>query len=266
MQGFDRARRAGRGIAVTDARNIAQGGTPGKNARTNAMEHKCRIRISIRCRPLFGTTETQMMNDYDDKRDFSKTPEPSSGPREDDDAQIVVIQKHDASSLHYDFRINVGGVLKSWVPPKGPSTDPRDKRLALPTENHSRDDVDFEGVIPSGEYGAGTVLVWDRGKWESITRKDDRIVAVADALEQGQLLIWLDGAKIAGFYAPRHSDTGSDKNSDGEKWLLVKMDDDAVNARRNPVSTEPETVISGRTIAQIARDEGEDGTGKDAGA
>jgi DNA ligase D-like protein (predicted 3'-phosphoesterase) len=189
---------------------------------------------------------------YEGKRDFSKTSEPEGGRQSADDAPIFVIQKHDASSLHYDFRINVGGALKSWAIPKGPSTDPRDKRLALPTEDHPRDYADFEGVIPEGEYGAGTVLIWDRGTWENITRKDDGIVPAEQALEQGHLLMHLEGEKISGGYALQRTDTGDD-----EKWLLVKMDDDAADARRNPVSTQPESVISGRTIAQVRRQEGD---------
>jgi len=192
-----------------------------------------------------------MSRDYTQKRDFSKTPEPEAGRSAQGDAPIFVIHKHDASSLHYDFRINVGGALKSWAIPKGPSTDPRDKRLALPTEDHPRDYADFEGVIPQGEYGAGTVLVWDRGTWENITRKDDGLVPAEEALEQGHLLMHLKGEKISGGYALQRTDTGDD-----EKWLLVKMDDDAADARRNPVSTQPESVISGRTIAQVRREEG----------
>jgi len=195
---------------------------------------------------------------YEEKRDFSKTTEPEADRQSADNAPIFVIQKHDASSLHYDFRINVGGALKSWAIPKGPSTDPRDKRLALPTEDHPRDYADFEGVIPEGEYGAGTVLVWDRGTWENITRKDDKIVPAEKALEQGHLLMHLEGEKISGGYALQRTDTGDD-----EKWLLVKMDDDAADARRNPVSTQPESVLSGRTIAQVRRQEG-DGDADDA--
>lgn len=192
-----------------------------------------------------------MSRDYTKKRDFSRTPEPEGGRGAKDDAPIFVIQKHDASSLHYDFRINVGGALKSWAIPKGPSTDPRDKRLALPTEDHPLDYAEFEGVIPEGEYGAGTVLVWDRGTWENITSKDDGIVPAEKALEQGHLLMHLEGEKISGGYALQRTDTGDD-----EKWLLVKMDDDAADARRNPVSSQPESVLSGRTITQVRREEG----------
>ncbi|MBU2532023.1 MAG: DNA ligase, partial [Alphaproteobacteria bacterium] len=111
-------------------------------------------------------------SEYRSRRDFDKTPEPSGNDTPSRDADFFVIQEHDASTHHFDFRIAVGGTLKSWAVPKGLSTDPREKRLALPTEDHPLDYADFEGVIPEGEYGAGVVIVWDRGPFENVTRKD----------------------------------------------------------------------------------------------
>lgn len=192
-------------------------------------------------------TDTQ----YRRKRDFRRTPEPESGGASGE-RPIFVIQEHDASSHHFDFRIEADGVLKSWAVPKGPSTDPRDKRLAVPTEDHPLAYADFEGVIPEGEYGAGTVLVWDTGPYENITEKDGEIIPVSDALADGHLLIRLHGEKISGGYALQRIGTG-----DEEPWLLIKMDDEDADARRNPVSTQPRSVKSGRTIAEIARAEGE---------
>lgn len=194
--------------------------------------------------------------DYESRRDFSRTPEP-----EPDDGNapgrsgrpIFVIQKHQASTLHYDFRIEVDGALKSWAVPKGPSTDPREKRLALPTEDHPLAYADFEGGIPEGEYGAGTVLVWDTGAYDNITEKDGETVPMADALAQGHALIQLHGRKLTGGYALQRTGKG-----EGARWLLVKMDDDEADARRNPVSTEPKSVLSGRTIEEIARDQDSD--------
>lgn len=186
--------------------------------------------------------------EYEDKRDFSRTPEPRGGSSKDG-KPLFVIQKHDASNLHYDFRIEVDGMLKSWAVPKGPSTDPSVKRLALPTEDHPLDYADFEGVIPESEYGGGTVLVWDTGHYENVTTKDEESVPISDALEQGHAVIELQGEKLQGAYVLQK--TGE------ERWLLVKMDDDQADARRNPVSTEPKSVLSGRTLEEIAEEEGQ---------
>jgi DNA ligase D-like protein (predicted 3'-phosphoesterase) len=187
---------------------------------------------------------------YADRRDFSKTPEPKGGKRKPGEKPLFVIQKHDASTLHYDFRLEVGGVLKSWAVPKGPSTDPREKRLATPTEDHPLDYADFEGVIPEG-YGAGTVIVWDTGTYANITTKDDQPVPAEQALEQGHLLVYLHGKKLKGGYALQRM------GKDGSDWLLIKMDDDEADARRNPTSTEPKSVLSGKTIEAIAEEQAE---------
>src|SRR5918996_5505619 len=112
-----------------------------------------------------------------------------------------VVHKHAATSLHYDFRLEVGDVLKSWAVPKGPSTDPRDKRLAMAVEDHPLDYADFEGVIPEGEYGGGSVIVWDRGTYDTITMKDGTLQPVAKALDQGHLMVELHGEKLSGRYA-----------------------------------------------------------------
>lgn len=165
-------------------------------------------------------------------------------------APVFVIQKHDASSLHYDFRLEVNGALKSWAVPRGPSTDPRDKRLAIPTEDHSLDYADFEGCIPEGEYGAGTVLIWDRGRYENMTTRDGSPWPMARAIEDGHVLVNLRGSKLVGGYALHR--TGG---SDARRWLLIKMDDQDADARRNPVSTEPRSVVSDRTLEQIAADD-----------
>lgn len=185
-------------------------------------------------------------HDYKKKRDFSRTPEPEGGRRASKSAPLFVIQKHDASTLHYDFRLEVGGTLKSWAVPKGPSTDPREKRLAVPTEDHPLDYADFEGVIPEGEYGGGTVIVWDRGTYENITEKDGKTRPAAKALEDGHLLVRLKGRKLRGGYALQKTGKGAKA-----RWLLVKMDDGEADARRNPVSTQPESVLSGRTIEEV---------------
>lgn len=147
---------------------------------------------------------------YRAKRAFGRSPEPRSGKRRKSDKRpIFVVQEHDAFSLHYDFRLEVDGVLKSWAVPKGPSTDPREKRLATPTEDQPLDYAEFEGVIPEGEYGAGTVLVWDTGPYENISEKDGKSVQAEAALEKGHLSVRLFGKKLQGGYT------------------LVRMGDDA---------------------------------------
>lgn len=199
-------------------------------------------------------SENNPLESYLEKRDFSKTPEPkgeAASKTRKGKGPIFVIQKHKASSLHYDFRLEVDGRLKSWAVPKGPSTDPSDKRLAVPTEDHPLEYAEFEGVIPEGEYGAGTVLVWDAGIYRSLKTDDDgKEVPLEESLSDGHATFWLEGEKIRGGYAlTRVGD------QDDERWLLVKMDDDEADARRNPVSTEPESVLSGRTLEELENDE-----------
>lgn len=175
------------------------------------------------------------LSEYRHRRDFRKTKEPKGSRRRPGaDGPIFVIQKHAASTLHYDFRLEIDGVLRSWAVPKGPSTDPSQKRLAIPTEDHPLDYADFEGRIPDGEYGAGAVIVWDTGSYEKMKEEDDR------------LEVYLRGKKVFGPYALVRMD-----RDDDEQWLLVKMRGDGADARRNPVGTEPASVLSGREIDDV---------------
>lgn len=189
------------------------------------------------------------LEEYRAKRDFRHTPEPADGGEGSGDR--FVIQKHDASSLHYDFRLEVDGALRSWAVPKGPSTDPGEKRLAVPTEDHPLDYGDFEGVIPEGEYGAGAVMVWDRGTYRNLTEDDGVEKPIDEALDDGHASFWLEGEKIRGGYALTRTGYGDDA-----RWLLVKMDDDEADARRDPVSTQPDSVETGRSLEEIAEEEG----------
>ena len=182
--------------------------------------------------------------EYEKKRDFDQTSEPRTGGHRGD--QMFVIQKHAATALHYDFRLETGGVLLSWAVPKGPSTDPSDKRLAMRVEDHPISYGDFEGVIPKGQYGGGEVIVWDKGSYSSLNEE----LSISDQMEKGHLTVWLEGKKISGGYSLRR--WGSDKRG-REKWLLVKMDDERADRRRNPTSTQPESVLSGRTIEDLKR-------------
>jgi DNA ligase D-like protein (predicted 3'-phosphoesterase) len=187
---------------------------------------------------------------YRAKRHFGRTPEPPARRGRSRKEPSFVIQQHDATAMHYDFRLEVDGVLKSWAVPKGPSTDPRDKRLAMPTEDHPMAYASFEGVIPEGEYGAGPVIVWDAGTYRNLTEKNGADVPMDEALAAGHAKFWLEGHKLRGGYALTRTPVGG---SAREKWLLVKLRDDQADARRNPTSTQPESVVSGRTIAHVRR-------------
>jgi DNA ligase D-like protein (predicted 3'-phosphoesterase) len=200
-------------------------------------------------------SDDDRLSSYRNKRDFSTSPEPG-GSRSGGGDPIFVIQEHDASTHHFDLRIEVDGVLKSWSVPKGPSTDPSEKRLAIPTEDHPVDYADFEGVIPEDQYGGGTVLIWDRGPYRNLRADtNDGGPTMAEAYDDGKIEVWLEGAKVSGGYALVR--TGSQDDPDA-RWLLVKMDDDEADARRKPTSTEPESVASGRELDDIAEQETDD--------
>ncbi len=159
------------------------------------------------------------LKEYQEKRKFDDTPEPGaevepvSGPE-----PIFVVQKHDASRLHWDFRLEADGVLKSWALPKGPSMNPKDKRLAVHVEDHPYDYKDFEGVIPEGNYGAGTVEIWDSGTYTYIEKYRDIVAAI----DHGVLEFRLHGKKLKGLFSLVRTsmDGQEDKN-----WLLLKKDD-----------------------------------------
>jgi DNA ligase D-like protein (predicted 3'-phosphoesterase) len=190
-----------------------------------------------------------LLNEYQRKRDFSKTGEPKGKIKKSGERPLFVIQKHDAKTLHYDFRLEVGGVLKSWAIPKGPSTDPGKKRLALPTEDHPLDYAVFEGIIPEGNYGAGTVLIWDKGTYKNLMEEKDEPLSMEESIEKGHVEVWLEGQKIRGGYSLVQIEGGSNP-----KWLLIKMSDEGADARRNPVKTETKSVLSGRTIIEITKE------------
>lgn len=187
----------------------------------------------------------QSLDRYRRKRDFRRTPEPKGGRRRSTQNPRFVIHEHDATSHHFDLRLEAEGVLKSWAVPKGPSTDPRDKRLALPTEDHPLEYRDFEGVIPEGEYGAGPVIVWDAGTYDNLTEDDaGDPLPLARGLERGHVVVCLHGEKISGGYAlTRLGRSG--------RWLLVKTDDADADRRRKPAKTQPASVKTGRTLDDV---------------
>ena len=160
----------------------------------------------------------ESLKTYRAKRRFDRTTEPRGGrPRRVAKSRFVV-QRHAATTLHYDFRLEVGGVLKSWAVPKGLPTRVGDKRLAVETEDHPLEYIDFEGTIPAGEYGAGKVVVWDSGEYRSLPGGDTKRVSVKDALSRGQLEFQLDGKKAHGNYLLKRMGGGTT----GRKWLLIR--------------------------------------------
>jgi bifunctional non-homologous end joining protein LigD len=185
------------------------------------------------------------LEDYQARRDFRRTPEPSGGGPGSATGPIFVVQKHDASRLHYDFRLEVDGVLKSWAVPKGPSTDPKEKRLAVPTEDHPLAYAGFEGVIPAGEYGGGTVMVWDTG-----TYAPDEGFAVSEGLKKGELKFTLHGKKLKGSWVL--------VRTRNRQWLLIKHRDERARPGYDVAQSEPFSARTRRTLAEIAEDEGGD--------
>ncbi|MFZ0491010.1 MAG: DNA polymerase ligase N-terminal domain-containing protein [Salegentibacter sp.] len=197
-------------------------------------------------------SEKGFLEKYHDKRDFDLSSEPfgKQKNKKDEDKQIFVIQKHDATNLHYDFRLLADGVLKSWAVPKGPSTDPEEKRLAIATEDHPIEYADFEGMIPEDQYGGGTVMVWDAGSYETDKKDEDgNLIPLGEQLKKGHATFILKGKKLRGGYTLIRIRKGKQ-----EQWLLKKVDDDEADARRNPTSTENKSVLTDRTMEQIRKD------------
>ena len=183
---------------------------------------------------------------YRDKRHFDSTPEPAGDVADSGDGNSFVVQKHAARRLHYDFRLEVDGVMASWAVPKGPSYDPKVKRLAVQVEDHPLDYRTFEGSIPGGEYGAGSVIVWDAGTYRNITDHRGEPVGVRDAIEKGHLSVWLDGAKLKGGWSLTR--TG------GKNWIMVKRRDETADPSLDIETVAPESVQSGRLLEQVGAD------------
>ena len=188
------------------------------------------------------------LDQYRRKRRFGVTPEPrGKAPKRRTRSLAFVVQKHRATALHYDFRLEWKGVMLSWAVPRGPSLDPADKRMAMPTEDHPIEYNKFEGVIPEGEYGGGTVMIWDRGKWAPLDPDVDA------SLQKGELKFRLEGEKLHGEWVLVRMGRRS-----GEKrtaWLLIKHRDQTAS-KRQIAEDEPRSVTSGRLLVEIARDEG----------
>ena len=188
-----------------------------------------------------------LLKKYRQMRDFGDTPEPSGGKPKKAKLPIFVIQKHQASRLHYDFRLEMEGVLKSWAVPKGPSYDPATKRLAMMTEDHPYDYASFEGVIPAGNYGAGNVIIWDNGTWKFIEPGDDPVKAV----NQGKLTFRMFGKKMFGEWALVKIRGRSPK---GNEWLLLKHRDQYANPNVDVTEVAPRSVVSNLLVEEIGAD------------
>jgi len=189
------------------------------------------------------------LKEYEKKRRFNVTSEPAAKkakPRRDKKLRFVV-QKHQASHLHYDFRLEWDGVLLSWAVPKGPALDPSIKRLAMAVEDHPIEYAEFEGIIPAGEYGGGTVMVWDRGTYVPKTAD------VGKGRRDGRIEFTLQGKKLRGDWILVRT-----RGRDSRSWLLIKRHDDAAATDDDLVTQEPRSVVSKRLLAEIAFDEGGD--------
>ena len=201
-------------------------------------------------------TDDPRLDKYLAKRHFAVTPEPTGGKRSKTGTPPrFVIQQHDATRMHYDFRLEVDGVLVSWAVPKGPSMDPVVKRLAVMTEDHPMDYAGFEGFIPKGEYGGGGVIVWDAGIYHNLTEdKRGSVLPMRAGLANGHVKVWLEGEKLQGSWALTR--TGDDRNNP-RQWLLVKVKDAAADPSLDPVATQPESILSGRTVAEMVAERGD---------
>lgn len=202
------------------------------------------------------------LSEYNKKREFSKTPEPKGGKSAGKELRFV-IHKHDATNLHYDFRLEMDGVLKSWAVPKGPSTNPAIKRLAMMVEDHPYDYRNFEGTIPKGEYGGGTVMLWDEGTYELAESERLDVSKGLDVktqekellkqLKEGSLKVNLHGQKLKGEYALVKT-KGMGENS----WLLIKHKDKF--ASEKDILAKDKSVVSKRSMEQIAKEAAQEGS------
>jgi bifunctional non-homologous end joining protein LigD len=187
---------------------------------------------------------------YKKKRSFDETPEPTGGKSTTKDKLVFVVQKHDASRLHYDFRLEMEGVLKSWAVPKGPSLDPSVKRLAMMVEDHPFDYRNFEGIIPEGNYGAGTVIIWDEGTYEPLENvSDNKKENEKNLLKQlyaGSLKFVMHGKKLKGEFALVKTSYQGENS-----WLLIKHNDE--HATQEDITEKDKSVISKKTIAQVEK-------------
>jgi DNA ligase D-like protein (predicted 3'-phosphoesterase) len=245
------AKRAGKPSAKTASKARAKAGVkrtskqPAKTVRQPVAKKtgakrptsKAGSRVAAKAAPLA---------EYNAKRDFSKTKEPTGKvPKAKGKTLHFVIQKHAASHLHYDFRLELDGVMKSWAVPKGPSLDPSVRRLAMEVEDHPISYNTFEGTIPQGEYGGGTVMLWDRGTYEA--EDGGGVESLRRGYEKGDLKIVLHGKRLEGGWVLVRL-----RRPGRPQWLLIKHRDEYATAERDIVEDETTSVVTRRTMEQIA--------------
>lgn len=188
------------------------------------------------------------LSEYKKKRDFSKTPEPTGEAELENHQAIFVVQEHHASRLHYDFRLQIGSTLKSWAIPKGPSLNPKDKRLAVETEDHPLSYANFEGIIPKGEYGAGIVLVWDKGTFQHLSEKKSKLIELEQAYTDGHIFFSLQGKKLKGKFI-LHKLKAADKPA----WILIKANDEYASNSVDIIQKKPKSIISGLSVQEFLK-------------
>jgi bifunctional non-homologous end joining protein LigD len=196
------------------------------------------------------TTRSERLAEYRRKRDFSRTREPrGAATRRGARARLAyVIQRHEATRLHFDLRLELDGVMKSWAVPKGPSLDPAVKRLAIEVEDHPIEYNSFEGTIPEGEYGGGTVMLWDRGTYGYAGDAEDPVAALRAGYRKGDFKFELRGKRLRGSWVLVRTRRQGRKN----QWLLIKHRDDEADPTLDPVEAYQTSVKTGRTMAEIA--------------
>ncbi len=259
------ARKSARPAAKAPAGNAAgsprKAAAPARKAAPTARKPPASSRKAAGARktaearsPASRRTARGSLAEYDRKRDFMVTAEPAGevkATKRRRHALRFVIQKHAASHLHFDLRLECDGVMKSWAVPKGPSLDPRVRRLAMQVEDHPIAYNTFEGTIPEGEYGGGTVMLWDRGKYAPVEGADDANAAVHAQLDEGKLVVEFEGDRMRGRWTLVR--TGS-PNPDKPQWLFIKGNDDYASSQVDLVDMTPTSVESGRTMDEIAAD------------
>lgn len=229
-------------MATTKKRAIARKRTPAKAAAKKAG------RTTARKTAAKTTLTADSLDLYNAKRDFSKTAEPAGRKQKTTSKLRFVVQKHAASHLHFDFRLELDGAMKSWAVPKGPSYDPTVKRLAMQVEDHPIEYNKFEGTIPQGEYGGGTVMIWDRGTYEAAD--GGGVDSLRDGYRRGDLKFIMHGERMQGSWVLVRTRRGDRGRS---QWLLIKHRDHLAMEGADIVAAVQTSVVTGRTMEEIAK-------------